>query len=73
MRRTKMTILIHKTEASRLAYEVSNLNVKELWEFVDMLKKLEDITNVSGKGNFNFSAVKQRIAFNEYKESEDEL
>ena len=52
---------------------LNNLNVKELWEFVDMLKKLEDITNVSGKGNFNFSAVKQRIAFNEYKESEDEL
>jgi len=67
-----MTILIHKTEASRLAHEVSNLNVKELWEFVDILKKLEDITNVSGQGNFNFSAIKQRIAFNEYRENEDE-
>ena len=67
-----MTILIHKTEASRLAYEVSKLDIQELWEFVDILKKLEDITNVSGKGNFNFSAVKQRIAFNEYKETEDD-
>ena len=66
-----MTILIHKTEASRLAHKVSNLDVKELWEFVDILKKLEDITNVSGQGNFNFSAVKQRILFNEYKETED--
>ena len=67
-----MTILIHKTEASRLAHEVSNLNVKELWEFVDTLKKLEDITNVSGEGNFNFSAVKQRIAFNEYEDTDNE-
>jgi hypothetical protein len=62
-----MTILIHKTEASRLAYEVSKLNVQEIWEFVDTLKNLEDITHATGQGNFNFSAVKQRIAFNEYK------
>jgi len=62
-----MTILIHKTEASRLAYEVSKLNVQEIWEFVDTLKNLEDITDDTGQGNFNFSAVKQRIAFNEYK------
>ena len=57
-----MTILIHKTESSRLAHEVSKLTVKELWEFVDNLKRFE------GKGNFNFSGVKQRIAFNEYTE-----
>lgn len=63
-----MTIVIHKTESSRLAHEVSKLNVQEIHEFVDILKKLEDITNVSGEGNFNFSAVKQRIAFNEYME-----
>ena len=63
-----MTILIHKTEASRLAYEVSKLNVQEIWEFVDTLKNLEDVANTTGQGNFNFSAVKQRIAFNEYKE-----
>ena len=63
-----MTILIHKTEASRLAHEVSKLDIQGVWEFVDTLKKLEDITNVSGEGNFNFSGVKQRIAFNEYKE-----
>lgn len=63
-----MTILIHKTESSRLAHEVSKLNVQEIHEFVDILKKLEDITNVSGEGNFNFSAIKQRIEFNEHKE-----
>jgi len=63
-----MTILIHKTEASRLAYEVSKLNVQEIWEFVDTLKNLEDVANTTGQGNFNFSAVKQRITFNEFKE-----
>ena len=63
-----MTIVIHKTEASRLAYEVSKLNVQEIWEFVDTLKNLEDITYDTGQGNFNFSAVKQRITFNEFKE-----
>jgi hypothetical protein len=62
-----MTILIHKTEASRLAYEVSKLNVQEIWEFVDTLKNLEDVANTTGQGNFNFSAVKQRITFNEFK------
>ena len=61
-----MTILIHKTESSRLAHEVSKLTVKELWEFVDNLKRFEDVENITGKGNFNFSGVKQRIAFNEY-------
>ena len=59
-----MTIVIHKTEASRLAYEVSKLNVQEIWEFVDTLKNLEDITDATGQGNYNFSGVKQRIAFN---------
>ena len=63
-----MTILIHKTEASRLAHEVSKFDVQELWEFVDTLKKLEDIANVTGKGNYNFSGIKQRIAFKEYEE-----
>ena len=67
-----MTVLIHKTEASRLAHEVSKFDVQELWEFVDTLKKLEDITNVTGNGNYNFSGIKQRIAFNDYKESEDD-
>jgi hypothetical protein len=66
-----MTIVVHQTEASRLAHEVSKLNVPEIQEFVDILKKLEDITNVSGEGNFNFSAVKQRIAFNEYMEQQN--
>jgi len=60
-----MTIVIHKTEASRLAYEVSKLNVQEIWEFVDTLKNLEDITDSTGQGNYNFSGVKQRITFNE--------
>ena len=69
-----MTILIHKTESSRLAHEVSKLTVKELWEFVDNLKRFEDVANITGKGNFNFSGVKQRIAFNEYTEEvSDEL
>jgi hypothetical protein len=63
-----MTILIHKTEALKLAYKVNKLTVEELWDFVDELKKLEDVANTTGQGNFNFSAVKQRIAFNEYKE-----
>ena len=63
-----MTILIHKTEASRLAHEVSKFDIQELWEFVDTLKKLEDIANVTGKGNYNFSGIKQRIAFKEYEE-----
>lgn len=63
-----MTILVHRTEASRLAYEVNKLTVQEIHEFVDILKKLENIANTSGNGNYNFSAVKQRIAFNEYKE-----
>jgi hypothetical protein len=40
LRRTKMTIVIHKTEASKLAYEVSKLGVKEVWEFVDTLKTI---------------------------------
>jgi hypothetical protein len=62
-----MTILIHKTEALKLAYKVNKLTVEELWDFVDELKKLEDVANTTGQGNFNFSAVKQRIAFNEYK------
>lgn len=61
-----MTILIHKTKASRLACEVSKLDVQEIWEFVDTLKNLEDITDATGQGNYNFSGVKQRIAFNEY-------
>ena len=61
-----MTILIHKTEASRLAYEVSKLSVKEVWEFVDTLKTYENV------GNYTYSGVKQRIAFNEYKENEDD-
>jgi len=64
-----MTILIHKTEASRLAHEVSKFDIQELWEFVDTLKKLEDITDATGQGNYNFSGIKQRIAFNEYKEN----
>ena len=59
-----MTILIHKTEALKLAHEVNKLTVKELWDFVDELKKLEDVANTTGQGNFNFSAVKQRITFN---------
>ena len=63
-----MTILIHKTEALKLAHEVNKLTVKELWDFVDELKKLEDVANTTGQGNFNFSAVKQRITFNENKE-----
>jgi hypothetical protein len=63
-----MTILIHKTEALKLAYKVNKLTVEELWDFVDELKKLENVANTTGQGNFNFSAVKQRIAFNEYKE-----
>jgi hypothetical protein len=67
-----MTILIHKTETSRLAHEVSKLTVKEVWDFVDELKKLEDVANTTGQGNFNFSGVKQRIAFNEYKEVDDD-
>jgi hypothetical protein len=67
-----MTILIHKTEASRLAYEVSKLTVKGVYEFVDVLKNLQDIANQTRQGNHNFSAVKQRIAFNEYKEKENE-
>jgi len=67
-----MTILIHKTEASRLAYEVSKLTVKGVHEFVDVLKDLQDIANQTRQGNHNFSAVKQRIAFNKYKEDEDE-
>ena len=67
-----MTILIHKTEASRLAHEVSKFDVQELWEFVDTLKKLEDITNITGNGKYNFSGIKQRIAFNEYKENKDD-
>ena len=62
-----MTILIHKTEALKLAYKVNKLTVEELWDFVDELKKLEDVANTTGQGNFNFSAVKQRIAFNEFK------
>ncbi len=57
-----MTILIHKTEASRLAYEVSKLTVKGVHEFVDVLKDLQDIANQTRQGNHNFSAVKQRIA-----------
>ena len=67
-----MTIIIHNTEASRIAYEVSKLNVKEVHEFVDVLKNLQDIANQTRRGKHNFSAVKQRIAFNEYKENEDE-
>ena len=67
-----MTIIIHKSEASKLAYEVSKLSVKGVHEFVDYLKTLEDIANQSSQGNHNFSAVKQRIAFNKYKEDEDE-
>ena len=63
-----MTILIHKTEALKIAHEVNKLTVKELWDFVDELKKLEDVANTTGQGNFNFSAVKQRITFNETKE-----
>jgi len=63
-----MTILIHKTEALKLAYKVNKLTVEELWDFVDELKKLEDVANTTGQGNFNFSAVKQRITFNEFKE-----
>ena len=59
-----MTTNKHKTEALRLAYEVNKLTVKELWDFVDELKKLEDVANTTGQGNFNFSAVKQRITFN---------
>jgi hypothetical protein len=62
-----MTILIHKTEALKLAYKVNKLTVEELWDFVDELKKLEDVANTTGQGNFNFSAVKQRITFNEFK------
>ncbi len=65
-----MTILIHKTEALKIAHEVNKLTVKELWDFVDELKKLEDVANTTGQGNFNFSAVKQRITFNETKEQE---
>lgn len=65
-----MTILIHKTEALKLAHEVNKLTVKELWDFVDELKKLEDVANTTGQGNFNFSAVKQRITFNENKEQD---
>ena len=67
-----MTIIIHKSEASKLAYEVSKLTVKGVHEFVDVLKNLQDIANQTHQGNHNFSAVKQRIAFNEYKENEDE-
>lgn len=59
-----MAIIIHKSEASKLAYEVSKLSVKGVHEFVDYLKTLEDIANQSRQGNHNFSAVKQRIAFN---------
>ena len=65
-----MTILIHKTEALKLAHEVNKLTVKELWDFVDELKKLEDVANTTGQGNFNFSAVKQRITFNETREQD---
>lgn len=65
-----MTILIHKTETLKLAHEVNKLTVKELWDFVDELKKLEDVANTTGQGNFNFSAVKQRITFNENKEQD---
>ena len=63
-----MTIIIHKSEASKLAYEVSKLTVKATHEFVDVLKNLQNIANQTGQGNHNFSAIKQRIAFNEYKE-----
>ena len=63
-----MTIIIHKSEASKLAYEVSKLTVKETHEFVDVLKDLQDIANQTRQGNHNFSAIKQRITFNEYKE-----
>ena len=60
-----MTIVIHKTEASKLAYEVSKLGVKEVWEFVDTLKTYEDV------GNYTYSGVKQRTAFHTYMETED--
>ena len=66
-----MTIVVHKTEASRLAHEVSKLNVPEIHEFVDILKKLENIANTLGHGNHNFSAVKQRINFNDYLEQQN--
>ena len=38
-----MTIIIHKSEASKLAYEVNKLNVKEVHEFVDYLKNLDSL------------------------------
>ena len=65
LRGTKMTIVIHKTKASKLAHEVSKLSVKEVWEFVDTLKTYENV------GNYTYSGVKQRIRFNEFLEEDN--
>jgi len=54
------------TKGVKLAHKVSNLSVKEVWEFVDTLKEIEDTAN------YTYSGVKQRIRFNEFLENEDE-
>jgi len=56
-----MTIVIHKTEASRLAYEVSKLNVQEIWEFVDTLKNLEDIQIPQVKATIIFQELNKEL------------
>lgn len=58
-------LFVEITEASQIAQKVSLFGIRELWEFVDTLQKLEELTNVSGQGNFNYSGIKQRIAFND--------
>lgn len=66
-------LFVEITEASQIAQKVSQFGIYELWEFVDTLQKLEELTNVSGQGNFNYSGIKQRIAFNDFKENGEEL
>lgn len=66
-------LFVEITEASQIAQKVSQFGIYELWEFVDTLQKLEELTNVSGQGNFNYSGIKQRIAFNDFKENGEVL
>jgi hypothetical protein len=57
-----------QTEASKLAHQVSKLGMVSLYEFVDVLKELEDAATISGQGNANFSGVAERIHFHEWLE-----
>jgi len=61
-----MTIIVHKKIVSALAHEVSELSVKEVWEFVDTLKAIEDTAN------YTYSGIRQRIRFNDETGEYDE-